>query len=273
MPEPPNTPAPPQQPPNEGPLLPDWPVRRPADAAPSHRPGHVQVWAWSLREEPSAAATAVLAADELQRAGRLKFAKHRRRFVQGRAGLRVLLGAATGTAPGGVAFEYGPHGKPCVEGLRPSVAFNASHTGDLAVAAVAIGAGALGIDVEAHRPCRNAEAIATRHFTPAEARACLALDGADRTTRFFDLWSAKEAVIKLLGSGLTLPLTAFETPAAAGRVGEVLLPEENALGIARCWLQPIAGAPGCAAALACVAPPAGVTFQLLDPATLRGESP
>ena len=60
----------------------------------------------------------------------------------------------------------------------------------------------VGVDVE--QP-RCTEAVARRYFLPAELEA-LPDRSAGSLTR---LWTAKEAFVKALGLGLTLPLTSF----------------------------------------------------------------
>jgi 4'-phosphopantetheinyl transferase len=58
-----------------------------------------------------------------------------------------------------------------------------------------------------------------RFFAPAEAAHLERLDGEARRSRFFDLWTLKEALVKALGTGLatSLPSLAF-TVDADGRI-------------------------------------------------------
>ncbi len=246
---------------SEPPLVLDWP-----DATPSAslRPGTVQLWAWSLSDDTAAVAT--LSDDELARADRFHFEKHRRRFINARVGLRALLAAVTEVSPDSIRFEYACHGKPTIkrsvatDNAGEQLHFNLSHSRDMALLAVTLGS-EVGTDIEAHRPCQQALAIAGRHFTTSEAEGHRRLQGDEQTDRFFQLWSAKEAVIKLLGSGLQFPLTAFQTPSAEGGRGAVDLPGDNPLGIARCWVEPLAGAAGCSAALATVEQPAEIVAR------------
>lgn len=225
--------------------------------------GVVALWTWSLAErEHAQPLDELLSADENARADRFHFAEHRRRFLAARAGLRVLLGGVTGAPPAEIAFDYAEFGKPKLAGMT-GVGFNLSHTGDIALAAITAG-DEVGVDIEAHRPCEQAEAIAERHFSPAEAAAYRKSSASDQTERFFNLWTAKEAVIKLLGSGLRFPLTSFETPESKASAGAIALPTENPLAIQNCWLEPIVGFPGCSAAVACVSRPRQIVARRLD---------
>lgn len=126
-----------------------------------------------------------------------------RRFLS-RALLRATLAAWTDRPPGGLVFTYGPHGKPHLEG---GPAFNASHSGSYFVLAVRP-SGQVGVDIEVVRPSSDLMAIARRCFTHEEAREI----GADPDTlvdSFFRTWVRKEALVKAVGAGLSLPLQTF----------------------------------------------------------------
>ena len=212
----------------------------------------MQVWAWPIAPSPPGDQSPlcdepILSLDEVARADRFHFAKDRAAFVAAHVGLRKLLAAVTAVAAGELQFSSGAFGKPA---LAPSVdtcvKFNLSHSGAWAMAALST-TGEIGVDVELHRECDQSQAIAHRHFTPNEASAFAA---GDHRRRFFDLWTGKEAVIKLLGSGLQFPLTDFETPAATAQSGWIDLPSDNPLRLDRCWLERLALGDGYSAAVA-----------------------
>lgn len=85
-----------------------------------------------------------------------------------------------------------PGGKPWLPD-HPALHISLSHSGGLVVCAAA--AVPVGVDVELPRPLRPG--LAARWFHPDE-QALLARDPA----AFFDLWMAKEAVLKEIGCGL-----------------------------------------------------------------------
>ena len=77
---------------------------------------------------------ALLSTAERERAERLRFEVHRRRFVLARGALRSILAGYTGRDPGELAFVEGAHGKPSLDGDGPR--FNVSHSEHLLLCAV-----------------------------------------------------------------------------------------------------------------------------------------
>jgi 4'-phosphopantetheinyl transferase len=146
---------------------------------------------------------ALLSETERQRAGRFLRQQDGARFAAAHDALRRLLAAALETPAAELRIAASSDGKPWL--LRyPGLAFNLSHSG--AVALVAIGRDMrLGIDIE-HRE-RPAAAhfdwrgIASTYFTQRERTAIGA--GADAAYRFLQMWTAKESVLKAIGSGLS----------------------------------------------------------------------
>jgi 4'-phosphopantetheinyl transferase len=159
----------------------------------------VEVFQVDLRSDPAGFA-GLLAADERARAaGRRDGAT----WAIARGALRALVGERLGVAPGAVALAPGPHGKPEVPGARWR--FNVSHSGDLAVIALAAGF-EVGVDVE--RLGRRSRAV-ERTLT---ARERAALDGAaDRHLELLRVWCRKEALAKALGGGLGWEPLRFDT--------------------------------------------------------------
>lgn len=160
---------------------------------------------------------------ERDRAGRFVFEGDRRRFIVGRAQLRHLLASRLGTWPNLVELDYGPRGKPRLSGgyAGADLRFNVSHCGDVALYAFADGR-EIGIDVEAVRELRDADAIAASFFSPRENEAYLALEPRERPLGFFRCWTRKEAFIKALGDGLHFPLDAFDVSLAPGERARIL---------------------------------------------------
>ncbi len=166
----------------------------------------VHVWGTSLIVTPSArdALTGVLAPDERERASRFRFERDRDRFVAARGRLRLLLGAYAGRPAATLRFEYGPQGKPALRGPSRTggLRFNLSHSGDVAVYALAIGRD-VGVDVEQLRAVPEMDEIVERWFPDEERLRYAAGAAGDRVRAFFELWTRREALLKARGEGLS----------------------------------------------------------------------
>lgn len=145
----------------------------------------------------------VLVSDEMERAERFRFEKHRNRFVRGRAFLRETVAAFCDCEPSALVVSIGEDGKPVVR--DSPVAFNLSHSGDVAVLGVA-SMSEIGVDVERFDRSVEYIALARRYFAPSEVSAMEALDKEDVAQRelFFRLWTSKEAAMKATGEGLRI---------------------------------------------------------------------
>ena len=173
----------------------------------------VHVWRIPLDWPPTRirALNAVLSIDEKQKADRYHFAVDRVRHVVGRGVLRTILARCMRTDAERLCFEYSAFGKPrlAASSTEIPVRFNVSHSGELVLIVLTIGR-AVGIDVERMRTDLEVERIAASFFSPQERLALQSLPAQLRFQAFFDCWTRKEAYIKAVGEGLTLPLDQFD---------------------------------------------------------------
>jgi 4'-phosphopantetheinyl transferase len=163
----------------------------------------IDVWPISLCEGHLTAveAEAILSPEERQRAARFYFPEHRLRFRLCHAAVRQILSSYLDSSPSELQFVCESNGKPQLVGY-PRLCFNLSHSGDLALLAVADGL-QVGVDVEAVRLHLPVDELA-RFFTDSEREKLLATaDGEARARLFFRWWTRKEAVLKADGSGLS----------------------------------------------------------------------
>jgi 4'-phosphopantetheinyl transferase len=165
--------------------------------------------------------SAWLSAEESARAARFHFERHRRAFVFGRAALRALLGNLLGLSPERVQFRYGSKGKPDLADSTSALRFNASNSGDLAVYAFALGT-EIGIDVEQLRPITEVQDIAKRFFATEEVAELMSLPPSEQVGGFFRCWTRKEAYIKAIGDGLSVPLDSFRVTLRPGDPARML---------------------------------------------------
>jgi 4'-phosphopantetheinyl transferase len=172
----------------------------------------LRLWWLRLDELPDAAALATLSADEIARGARFAFEGLQRRHLASHVALRAILAQQTGLPAAALAFGAGPFGKPFLQAPAACI-FNMSHSDDVAVIAVAPGAAEgteIGVDVEVLRPMRDAIALAERNFTVAEQRELLATPTEWRDLAFMRGWTRKEACLKAIGSGLSIPPEAVD---------------------------------------------------------------
>jgi 4'-phosphopantetheinyl transferase len=222
-----------------------WP---PPSAWPLLAPDDVHVWLADLGPHAGSAdrLLALLAPDERRRAEAFRMARDRDRFVAARAILRRLLARHLGVRPGDVALGAGVHGKPELMDGASGIRFNAAHSGDVALFAVARGR-EVGVDVERVMPAFDWDGVARACFSDAERGALNALAPAERQAAFFRVWTRKEAYAKGRGHGLRLPLAQATVPLDDGG-GEVVCGGGAPGG--RWAVHPVEAGPDHAAALA-----------------------
>lgn len=136
------------------------------------------------------------------------------RFLTGRTLIRAVAGRSLGIEPEQVVLDSScyscgkPHGKPRVVAgpdLPAAPEVSVSHSGSLVALAV-VGGAPVGVDVEQIRAAEVTE-LARATFSEREHAAFAALPDNDRQGAFFAYWSRKEAVVKAVGKGMSIPMT------------------------------------------------------------------
>ncbi|MBO4489483.1 MAG: 4'-phosphopantetheinyl transferase superfamily protein [Bacteroidales bacterium] len=112
-------------------------------------------------------------------------------------------------------FEFSPEGKPALAGY-PDIFFSLSHAGNVALCA--IGQQPVGADVEVLRNIRP-ELIS---YTMNEAEQAWIHAQPEVPMAFLHLWTRKEAVLKLTGSGLRSDMTTVLSDEKQYRIETVL---------------------------------------------------
>jgi 4'-phosphopantetheinyl transferase len=281
-------------------------MRRPERLDPDGREVHLWIIRLEASDDNFARSLAWLSPQELARAERFHFPRHRKAFVLGRAALRGLLASYLGTDAAEIAFTYGPQGKPALAptlksdarlpsqpfnddvhqvgrspgspstptsasrsrllpepdqgvqrgrgrpphgDLHSALRFNASNSGDLAAYAFTPGC-EIGVDIEQHRALHEFQNIARRFFSLEEASELLDLPAAEKTEAFFHCWTRKEAYIKAMGGGLSIPLDSFRVTLRPG-VAAQMVSLDGSENAAHGWtLHSFDPAPGFAGAIA-----------------------
>jgi len=202
---------------------------RPPDAV-SLGSGEVHVWRVDLEQTGNIVERfrTTLDADELQRAGRFYFERHRRAFVVGRGFLRDVLGRYLQSQPELLKFTYGAYGKPALNGEHKDtkLRFNMSHSHNVGLLAITEGY-IVGVDVEHVRADFATEDIARRFFSRCEVDVFNTLAKEEQVAAFFRCWTRKEAFIKATGKGLSQALDGFDVTLGPGVNAELLRVEDD----------------------------------------------
>lgn len=148
----------------------------------------------------------LMSEDKQHRVERFRFLDDKKRTVAGEMLARQAIAKWCTVTPESIFFGIKEHGKPYAKDL--AVEFNISHSGDMVVCAV--DDKPIGIDIEQIRPidlivakriCTDKELLYIFGHTPTENDFTYTTD-IEILTRFFELWTAKEAYGKYVGNGI-----------------------------------------------------------------------
>lgn len=174
-----------------------WPAGPPRPPEPT---GGVHLWIAAL-EATEWPAPDGLPSAERRRAGRILRPESAARWAGSRWALRTVLARYLDEEPAAIALGVSELGKPRLDGNPVRLEFNLSHSGALALIAVASGR-EVGVDVEKTEPGRDFVALAERSFDPAAAEAVRAAAPEQRSGVFYAAWARHEALAKCDGGGL-----------------------------------------------------------------------
>lgn len=123
----------------------------------------------------------------------------RQSFLLSRCAIQCLAKKYTNSESAHFSISSHPGGKPFFADV-PDLHFSLSHTeGEVALA---FSRSPVGFDMEKSGRRANFLAVAKRFFTSDEVLSIEAV-GASAGARFLDFWTAKEAVLKLEGTGIS----------------------------------------------------------------------
>ena len=129
----------------------------------------------------------------------------RKRTVAGELLARQMLAARLGCPERDVPLSWDELGKPSVE--REGVYVSVSHSGAWAVCVTADAP--VGVDVEV---VRSAQEKFMRRVCSQQEMACIRPGDDGDCRRFWEIWTAKEALFKLTGKGPLLALSRLALP-------------------------------------------------------------
>jgi 4'-phosphopantetheinyl transferase len=187
-------------------------MAQPPDLVPQLGKRACQVW-WVDLTAARPCLDELLDTDERDRAARFRRPDDRVRFVLGAAMLRVVLASHVNASPAEVRVTRAcaacgaPHGRPRLAAPGgTAIELSVTHAGDRVAIAVSR-QGPVGVDVERIQPDLPVWGLAPHVLAGEELATLYGLDAARRPHGFLVYWTRKEAVLKALGVGLTVPLT------------------------------------------------------------------
>lgn len=188
---------------------------QPRDGASSCRLDKHRVDIWrcpphALARDQIGTCLTALSRVERERYRRMRSADARLHFVVGRALARSVLSRYADVPAGSLRFAVDAHGRPAVEWPRGcrDLHFSISHTSGMVAVAISPVA-EVGVDLERIDRRIDISEIAEAVFTPDELDRILRQNEARERTRFFELWTLKEAYIKARGRGFAIPPRTF----------------------------------------------------------------
>lgn len=165
----------------------------------------VELWRVDLDAPIDDALRADLEPEELARAARFAFERDRRRYLNGRHALRVLLGQRLSQPARDIRILANVYGKPDL--ATPSEwAFNVTHSQGLGVIALLRLPSepwqTVGVDFEVGPAPADAQELAKAAFDPVDARSLAAVtDTVEHGAAFWRGWTRREAALKAIGTG------------------------------------------------------------------------
>ncbi len=130
--------------------------------------------------------------------------------------MRSVCSMETGISFGEQSFLYNEHGKPQFANID-SWYFNKSHSRDRVV--VATSDNPVGVDIEKISGARMN--VANRYFSAREINMLEASYPEHRDQLFYQLWTAREAYLKYLGTGISYGLEKFRIKKNSNGIFEV----------------------------------------------------
>ncbi|QQC64306.1 4'-phosphopantetheinyl transferase family protein [Paraburkholderia ginsengisoli] len=158
-------------------------------------------------------AFSVLSAEERAHASRYIRKDDALRFAATRLALRETLGERLGVPPRALRFERDKNGRPRLTsqegtGLSKTLDFNIAHSGHYALLVLS-DRRRVGVDIEVVNRVGHWLSLSPTVFSPHEHAYVMSLPERFRDDVFYNVWTAKEAFLKALGTGIATGMAHF----------------------------------------------------------------
>ncbi|MEX3968446.1 4'-phosphopantetheinyl transferase superfamily protein [Paraburkholderia sp. EG286B] len=202
-------------------------------------------------------AFAPLSDDERAKVARFRRHDDALRYAMTRVALRQLLAERTDLKASELRFERDTGGRPRLHksmqsGPGGQLDFNVSHSEQYAL--IAIGRQRrVGVDIEFARKDMNWRKLTSAVFAPRDEAHVTALPMHKRADAFYDVWTAKEAMLKALGAGIGGGMTWFSVLGDRQHEPRIVVSEESVrdrdviANLDAVWLRALSGYAACVA--------------------------
>ncbi len=181
--------------------------------------GEAHLWLAHLeRPDLVPAAREILSPIEIERGLRYRSNRDRTWFFARHFLLRTLLSLYLHQSASSLDIQRTQHGKPFLAG-HP-IYFNLSDSGEWCLFAFTQLA-PIGVDLENVREQTDLMQVARRYFSNVEMAALERLPHEQQVEAFYHIWTQKEALIKAIGEGLSIPLDSFDVGTDPGQPGSL----------------------------------------------------
>ncbi len=173
----------------------------------------IHIWRVSTNDQTDKSVEylrSILSNEEQEKADRFHFERDRKQYTIARGFLRIIIGRYLDINPTEFDFSYNKYGKPKLEGadIGDSLHFNLSHSGNMVLYVFSLNR-RVGIDVELIKSYKKTREIVERFFSEKEKEEFASLPEGQKDVAFYTCWARKEAYIKAVGKGMSLPLDEF----------------------------------------------------------------
>lgn len=147
-----------------------------------------------------------LSIEELQTARRFHFQELQSDYIIAHGLLRHVLGNYLSVYPNKVIFGKDINGKPLI--INTDIQFNLSHSQSHILIGISP-KNPIGVDIEHIQPGIDFKSIASIYYTASEKDFIFRKNSFQQLKAFYEIWVGKEAVLKGIGVGLSVPLDSF----------------------------------------------------------------
>jgi 4'-phosphopantetheinyl transferase len=192
-----------------------------------------------------------LSIEERIKAENFYFERDRNSFIVRRGILRTIIGRYLDVEPNRILFRFGKNGKPALDNTFDSetIHFNLSHSHGVALFAFSRNH-EIGVDIEYMCDISEMDKIVESFFSIEESEVFRSLSESKKKEAFFYCWTCKEAFIKALGEGMSLPLDRFEVSLVPSEPFKLLNIDGDSRKATRWTIREIKAAPNYAGAFA-----------------------